>query len=191
MGVVFENLAADLLLLFVILATSYYFYVTQYIYTYWKRRGVNYVEPTFIIGNFGPLFRQKMSVGELSQSFYNSTTHPFIGTYAALRPSMVITDPELARTILIKEFQHFHDRPPKIDETYDPLSGHLVFLSGKKWANLRTKLTPTFTSGKLKAMFPTLVACGDPLKGFMDKVAKNQETVEVREVLAQYTTNVM
>lgn len=39
-------------------------------------------------------------------------------------------------------------------------------------------------------MFSTLVACGDPLKRFMDEVSAKEETVEVREILAQYTTNV-
>lgn len=39
-------------------------------------------------------------------------------------------------------------------------------------------------------MFSTLVACGDPLKRFMDDVSAKEETIEVREILAQYTTNV-
>lgn len=39
-------------------------------------------------------------------------------------------------------------------------------------------------------MFSTLVACGDPLKRFMDEVSAKEETIEVREILARYTTNV-
>lgn len=190
MSLVFGSLTVDLLVLLLTVATSVYFYVTHFTYTYWKRRGVQYLEPTFLFGNFGPTFLQRLSLGELAQTFYNSTTEAFIGTFLAFKPSLLIRDPEIARAVLIKDFQHFHDRPIVIDEKNDPLSGHLFSLGGKKWANLRAKLSPTFTSGKLKAMFPTLIACGDPLKRFMDNASENEETIEVREIMAQYTTNV-
>lgn len=190
MGIVFDSLTTDLLVLLFVIAASVYLYTKHYTYKYWKRRGVKYLEPTFLFGNFAPTFLQKASIGELARTFYNSTTEPFIGTFLAFKPSLVVRDPELARLILIKDFQHFHDRPISIDEEHDPLSGHLFSLGGKKWSNLRTKLSPTFTSGKLKAMFPTLVASGDPLKRYMDSIAATEETVELREILAQYTTNV-
>lgn len=190
MGFVFASLTVDLIVFVLLIATSVYFYATHYTYNYWKRRGVKFIEPTFLFGNFGPTFRQQLSIGELLQTFYNSTSDAFIGTFLAFKPSLVIRDPELARSVLIKDFQHFHDRGIDIDEKNDPLSGHLFSLSGEKWRNLRAKLSPTFTSGKLKAMFPTLVASGDPLKRFMDEVSAKGATIDVREVLAQYTTNV-
>lgn len=191
MGFVFGSLTVDLLAALIIICTSVYFYATLHTYAYWRKRGVKFIEPTFPFGNFGPTFRQKLSLGEVVQKYYNSTTEAFVGIFVAFNPTLVICDPELARTILIKDFQHFHDRPIVIDEEQDPLSGHLFSLGGKKWDNLRAKLSPTFTSGKLKAMFPTLVACGDPLKKFMEQAASREETVEVREILAQYTTNVI
>lgn len=76
-----------------------------------------------------------------------------------------------------------------MDEERDPLSGNLFSLGGEKWKQWRVKLTPAFTSGKVKAMFSSIVECGDPLAAHMVKLAEKQSTVEVRELLAGFTTN--
>lgn len=62
---------------------------------------------------------------------------------------------------------------------------------GDKWKNLRVKLTPVFTSGKLKAMFSTLIDCGIPLKRYLTKEAERGNTVEMREIAARYTTDII
>lgn len=64
-------------------------------------------------------------------------------------------------------------------------------LPGQKWKSLRGKLTPTFTSGKLKAMFSTLVDCGSNLQNYLDKMAKNDELLDVREISASHATNII
>jgi len=78
-----------------------------------------------------------------------------------------------------------------IDEVHDPLSGNLFALQGEKWKNLRAKLTPVFTSGKLKAMFSTLLDCGVPLKRYLNREAEKGNVVEMREIAARYTTDII
>lgn len=78
-----------------------------------------------------------------------------------------------------------------IDEENDPISAHLFSLEGEKWKNLRAKLTPTFTNSKMRAICSTLLDCQSPLMKHMEKVANSNETVEVRELTACYTTNVI
>lgn len=77
------------------------------------------------------------------------------------------------------------------NEKIDPLTGNLLFLNGEKWRNLRTRLSPAFTTGKLKAMFSTLVDCGDSLQKYVATFADAQQTIEVRDVFARYATNVI
>lgn len=76
------------------------------------------------------------------------------------------------------------------NEDYDPLSVNLIGLPGQKWRDLRAKLTPTFTSGKLKVMFSNLVDCGSTFDSYLDKLAANNELLNVCEIAACYTTNV-
>lgn len=104
-------------------------------------------------GNIGKNIMQKVAFCEQIDEFYHSTTEPFIGIYGLFWPSLIARDPNFIRNILIKDFNHFVDRGVYVNEKNDPLSAHLFALSGDKWKNLRIKLTPTFTSGKMKGMF--------------------------------------
>ncbi|RZB40440.1 p450 domain containing protein, partial [Asbolus verrucosus] len=73
----------------------------------------------------------------------------------------------------------------------DPLNGHLFNLEDAKWRNMRIKLTPTFTSGKMKMMFQTLADCAVGLKDIMDDSAVNQRPVDIKEMLGRFTTDII
>lgn len=190
MGILFEKLSFDLAALLTIAFIVGYFYV-QNAFDYWKRRGFKSFSASFPFGNFGAAFRQKLSFSDVVERLYRRTSEPFFGTYAMLRPMLVLRDPEIIRSVLIKDFQYFTDRGVYIDEKKDPLSGHLFSMTGEKWRNMRTKLTPVFTSGKLKAMFSTMVDCGMPLVNYMDRAASKRETIEVREISARFATDII
>ncbi|XP_055305823.1 probable cytochrome P450 6d5 [Sitodiplosis mosellana] len=181
-------LSSTALAVYALSLLSIYFYV-KYLYSYWQRCGVPYVTPSFPFGNFGKNFMQKTTLCEQVDEYYRNTTEPFIGMFGMFRPTLVVCDPELARNILIKDFNNFSDHGVYVDEANDPISAHLFALQGAKWKNLRLKLTPTFTSGKMRAIFSTLLDCTNPLQNYMEKVAESGEIVEFREVTACYLTN--
>lgn len=190
MSIIFANKTTDSIVLLAIVFTLIYFYVKWW-YQYWNRIGVKSIKPTFPFGNLGEAAGQKTSFGDLVTKLYNQTNEPLIGIFSGFKPTLLVRDPELVRAIFIKDFQNFIDRGFLVDEEIDPLSGNLFSLEGDKWRNLRGKLTPTFTSGKLKAMFSTLLDCGGPLIEYVNNVAANGDQIEIRELLAQYTTNVI
>ncbi|XP_059618288.1 probable cytochrome P450 6d5 [Phlebotomus argentipes] len=190
MGISVEDYLLLVSLFFTVLVTIFYFYA-KYSYSYWERNNVKSLKPSFPFGNFAPVFLAKKSFNEYIREIYESTTDDYIGLYALFRPIFVPRNSELCRNIIIKDFQFFHDRGVYADEKIDPLSGHLFSLSGEKWKNLRAKLTPTFTSGKLKAMFQTLIDCGDSLEKFLASEADCNAEVEMRDLMARYTTNII
>ena len=67
-----------------------------------------------------------------------------------LSPVYLPIDPDIIKHIMQKDFQHFINHGVSLDEKIDPLNGHLFNLEDEKWKNMRIKLTPTFTSGKMK-----------------------------------------
>lgn len=83
------------------------------------------------------------------------------------------------------------DRGTYVNEEVDPISAHLFSLSGFKWKNLRSKLTPTFTSGKMKMMFPTLLKCGEQMEEELFKLSKNKKPFDIKEIAGKYTTDVI
>lgn len=53
------------------------------------------------------------------------------------------------------------------------------------------KLSPVFTSGKLKGMFSLISECADRFVQYMEEVASTNKPVECRELTAKYTTDVI
>lgn len=185
-----NNLALDLLSVFIVIFGVAYCYM-QYVFSYWNRRGIKSLKPSFPFGNFGQIFMLRKSIGEVLAEFHHNSSEPFIGVYASFRPLLIVRDTELIRRILIKDFNYFPNRGVYCDEERDPLSAHLFSLEDRKWKTLRAKLTPTFTSGKLRGMFPTLLDCSKLLDDFLHKKALINETFEARELAACHATNVI
>lgn len=166
-----------------------YLYVA-YVYSHWKRKGVPFVKPSFPFGNFGPLFKGQRTLGENCHDLYFTSNAPVLGFYAALRPALLIRCPKITKDILIKDFQHFRDRGFRLDGKGDPLVENL-FTSDNKWKEMRTKLTPAFTPGKVRAMFDLIVNCGKPMEEYLNKYADAGDEVEIRDTLSRFTADVI
>lgn len=191
MASIAEHWKSIVLGLAVVLSVSIYLYL-KWIYSYWHRNGFKtFHGVSLLFGHFGAAFAQTESIGLFFRRVYQTTNEPFIGVYGILRPILFVRDPELVRTILIKDFVHFSDRGVHCNTDYDPLSAHLFTLTGPTWRNLRVKLSPTFTSGKLKAMFNTFVDCGSTLQQYLENLIAKREQLDVREISARHSTNII
>jgi cytochrome P450 len=69
----------------------------------------------------------------------------------------------------------------QFSEEADPLQAkNLFMLQGQKWKEMRMKLAPTFTSGKIKAMFPLMTECVDIFDEHLQKIAVSKENFEAK-----------
>ncbi|KAL0106797.1 hypothetical protein PUN28_015384 [Cardiocondyla obscurior] len=171
---------------------SLYFYLTA-TFDFWECRGVPFKKPTVLVGNFGPLllFRKSQPEGvkDMYQWFENER---FFGAFRVRSPVLILRDPDLVKSVCIKDFSYFLNRGIPINNDQDPLSGHLFNLEGRKWKGLRSKLTPAFSSGKLKQMFYLLVECCEELRRLIGEASRNgDQTVEVRELAAKFIIDVI
>lgn len=164
----------------------------RYKFSHWKRLGFPDVEGKFPFGS-EPGVSYRMHQGEFLRREYERLKGkgPAFGIFYFTKPVLIPTDPDLIREILVKSAENFLDRGMRVSEAADPLSQHLFFKSGQEWKDLRQKTSPTFTSVKVKSMFPTVLQKCDRMVKHLRKVTEESEFVEMSNLFSGLTTEVI
>jgi cytochrome P450 family 6 len=178
-----------LAIIVVISVTAFYFIRRQY--THWKIEGIPYITPSFPFGNLSKVVSKTRSFGTTIYELYKQSKEPFVGIYLFFTPAILIRDAELVKHVLVKDFEHFHDRGVYCDDVNDKMSATLFGLPGDKWRKLRQTLTPVFTSGKLKSMFQTLLDTGNKLLIHLDPIAEKNGVIEIKSMSSRYVLDVL
>jgi len=180
-----------LLLVVTLLGVLYKYWV--YRMGYWKRKGVPFVEPTLFAGSRPSFTFLTDYLGYSMKYFYEQLApHPYGGLYSTWSPILFPRDPEVIKLIMTKEFSHFRDRGLlQTDPKKDPLGLHLFALDGDLWKAVRVKLTPTFTSGKLKVMMALFQSCATQLTDHMEEMVRKGEEVDIKDFMARFSTDVI
>jgi cytochrome P450 family 6 len=174
----------------VILATVYIYIKSSY--SYWTKLGIPTCNPIVPFGDFFEQVVKNASFqGKITELYKAFEGYKYVGLYGLGKRILLVRDMDLIKDILVKDFSHFHDRGVNVSEKGNPLDQHLFTLTGAKWRNLRVKLTPTFTSGKMRMMFGTMVDCGKELKDVLLQTARKGDTIEIKDILARYSTNII
>ncbi|XP_075213871.1 uncharacterized protein LOC142320081 [Lycorma delicatula] len=127
---------------------------------YWKKKGVRSVDSKGVFGMMLDVILLKRNMSDVLLDMYKQAEgEKFIGSFQFMTPTIVVRDPELINQVLIKDFTYFEDRGPPVKKSVELFSSSLGNLCGDEWRGARQKLTPTFTSGKLKMMFEPIKEC--------------------------------
>lgn len=185
-----DSLSICAIVLALIISTVYIYFKS--VFNYWKSRGIPHEPPQFPLGNIGG-FGTKYHSSDLSKRIYDrfKGQAKFCGVYILTAQAALILDLELVKHILVKDFANFSDKGLYSNEEADPLTGNLFFFDDEKWRNMRSKLTSSFTSGKMKFMFPTVVEVAERFKHHLTEVIERNNEVEIRDLLARFTTDVI
>ncbi|XP_027730664.1 cytochrome P450 3A8-like [Vombatus ursinus] len=112
------------------------------------------------------------------------------GFFDGRQPVLAITDPETIKSVLVKEcYSVFTNR-----RRFGPagiLESAISIAEDDQWKRIRTVLSPTFTSGKLKEMFPIINQYGDVLVKNMQKEAEKSKPVTLKEIFGAYSMDVI
>lgn len=112
------------------------------------------------------------------------------GFYDGRQPVLAITDPDMIKTVLVKEcYSVFTNR-----RSFGPvgfMKSAISLSEDEQWKRIRTVLSPTFTSGKLKEMFPIVGQYGDVLVRNLRKEAEKGKPVNLKDILGAYSMDVI
>jgi len=85
------------------------------------------------------------------EAVYGNIYGYFIGT----RPILVVKDLDALKTLLVAD-SHLHQNRPKTAVSAKPLNDTVAGLRGKRWKEVRSMLTPTFSASKMKNMMTSM-----------------------------------
>ncbi|XP_049988875.1 cytochrome P450 3A31-like [Alexandromys fortis] len=95
-------------------------------------------------------------------------------------PVLAITDTEMIKNVLVKDFYSvFTNR--RIIGPVGIMSKALTISKDEEWKRIRALLSPTFTSGKLKEMFPITEQYGDILVKYLRREAEKGKPLTLKE----------
>jgi len=154
---------------------------------------VPYIRPIPLFGNYlNVALGIEHPTQTYRQIYHELAGFKYGGMFQMRTPYLMIRDPELINNILIKDFSYFTDRGVHVDYSYEPLSEVLFFMENPRWKTLRNKLSPSFTSGKLKQMYSQMEECGHELiNNIFAQLKKNPNEIDIRDILGDYATNVI
>ncbi|XP_068081110.1 cytochrome P450 6j1 [Anabrus simplex] len=179
----------------VILALSLGYVYLVWNYDHWKKQGIVYEKPRLLFGSYKDVTFMKKAVGTLMHEIYNKHDgQPYIGLFRFRNPTLLVRDPEIIKTILVKDFPSFNKNGLVVDPELDPLFARSPFFSmGERWKHFRTTLSPGFTSGKLKTLFPLVEKTAKDLDKYLQTQARKNEPdgIETKELCCKYTTDVV
>lgn len=142
---------------------------------YWKKRKVPYVEkrPFGVIWDF---VNGNRSLAEIYRDIYmKHPDAPYVGIFFGTKPALLVRDLENIQAILSGDFVSFHSRGI-ITNSNDLLADNLLTIDDyQRWKLIRQKITPVFTSAKLKKMFYIMERAAKDFVAFVEKNEALQE----------------
>ncbi|XP_069942992.1 cytochrome P450 3A21, partial [Cherax quadricarinatus] len=157
-------------------------------HSYWSSRGI----PTPPFLPFLGHMHKKLAFFQSRWEYFDEVYHKYggaslCGLYDLFLPVLMIGDPVLLKGILVKDFDHFVDRQIFRAEEGSITNKMLIRKSGDEWKALRAIMTPTFTSGKIRGMFPLVCNKADTLVSFTLKEAAQKPYIDMKDIFGRFT----
>ncbi|GFQ92142.1 cytochrome P450 3A28 [Trichonephila clavata] len=92
----------------------------------------------------------------------------------------------MLKQVFIKDFHMFVNRPDMLLDIR-PLNNTVTTIQGKRWKEVRTLLTPTFSSGKIKLMTSIVDKKVDVTVNEISKRAEKNEMFDIYQLVQGLT----
>ncbi|KAG7455873.1 hypothetical protein MATL_G00245670 [Megalops atlanticus] len=171
-------------LLLVFLALLYWY--SMYPYSTLARCGIQHPKPVPFYGN---MFLFRKGFFGVHTDLINKYGR-VCGYYLGRRAVVVVADPDMLRQIMVKEFTSFPNRMA-IRSATKPMSESLLLLRDERWKRVRSILTPSFSSARMKEMVPLIRAATDTLMSNLQGYAQSGQSFDIHRCFGCFTIDVI
>ncbi|XP_066594596.1 cytochrome P450 6k1-like [Prorops nasuta] len=169
---------------------------SRYKHSYWKRKGVRSLPTHWLFGNFKDAIYLKTSPGLALGDLHNQTLpeDDLLGVYIFQKPFLLIRSPEIMKHILVRDFNNFKDRYFTINNKNDLVgSTNLFAIHNPEWKYLRMKMSPVFSSGKVKKLLNLMLENADTLEKHLEEKLSDgkMKPIIIKDTFRKFTTDVI
>jgi len=152
-------------------------------YDHWEKLGIKGPKPIIFFGNVLERFTRQVTHVELDHYRKYGPVH---GLYELNKPVLVLGTPELVKTVMVRDFVYFMNRRDR--GKHRVAKFFVTQLRGNEWRRSRSIMSPTFTSGKMKAMYPAIDECVDKFASVL--LSRKDQEIDVKSLLQCFTMDV-
>ncbi|XP_023235456.1 cytochrome P450 3A24-like [Centruroides sculpturatus] len=149
--------------------------------------GIPGPKPSFWTGNLKEIIEKGINCESEWIEKYGKIVGYFFGT----RPILLIADPELLKIVLVKDFTNFMNKDvfvPYAGVSTEKMKYAIGLQKDKQWKFIRSVITPSFSSVKLKSMMPIF---NESIEVFLDKISQEESKKSSFDVYPMYKKMVL
>ncbi|XP_051913204.1 cytochrome P450 3A40-like [Hippocampus zosterae] len=155
-------------------------------YGFFKKLGVKGPKPLPFIGTF---LKYRQGIHYFDMECFQKYGKVW-GLYDGRVPVMAIMDTAMIKTILVKEcYSVFTNRRDM--GLNGPLKDAVSIVEDEDWKRIRSVLSPSFTSGRLKEMYSIMLKHSSTLIKSLQKKVDSDEVINVKDVFGPYSMDVV
>nr|QST15047.1 CYP360A7 protein [Diaphanosoma celebensis] len=156
-------------------------------FDFFSKQGIPGPKPIPYVGNMWGVWKRNFITHDLELAEkYGRVFGCFDGTV----PNLFITDADFVRSVLIKDFPHFINR--RLFEFKTKYFRKIVSLiRDEEWKEVRSAISPTFTTGKIKKMSILIKKCATELAEKIAVISKKDGKIDAKKVFSTFTMDVI
>ncbi|XP_022830610.1 cytochrome P450 9e2-like [Spodoptera litura] len=166
------------------------------VYSSFSRQGIKHFKPVPVFGNLAKmLMRTEHFCDHIVNLYQSFPEERFVGRYEFVKQIIFVRDLELIKKMTVKDFEHFLDHQSILSTSDSYFSRNLFSLQGQEWKDMRSTLSPAFTSSKMRLMLPFMVEVGDQMMQMLHRQIRESKngsiTVDCKDLTTRYANDVI